>query len=247
MLDTDAAARALMSHRNTPTQDTGIAPSVLLFGRPLRDHLPRLDRKLRPEWETIADAREMALAKRAIKVGPSEKRELKPLQLGDSVQIQNQTGNHPNKWFGTGVIAGVLPHRQYQVVKDGSRRVTLRNRRFLKKILPVSRKDFDLTPELSPVTTPGVTTEEPDRGDGGACVQPATVNTEEASTPAHQGERPQNVYRCDDETQGTPQDQIIPDETDIRPPEVFQPVRRSMRRAVPRKMFSAKLKGKTHE
>ena len=54
-LDTDAAARALMTHRNTPSQDTGISPAVLLFGRNLRDHPPRIDRKVRPEWDTIAD------------------------------------------------------------------------------------------------------------------------------------------------------------------------------------------------
>ena len=66
-LDTDAAARAIMLHRNTPAQDTGIAPSVMLFGRPLRDHLPVMRRTLRPEWKMIADTREMALAKRVTK------------------------------------------------------------------------------------------------------------------------------------------------------------------------------------
>ncbi len=144
-LDTDSAARAMMAHRNTPTQDTGIAPSVMLFGRPLRDHLPVVTRTLRPEWKAIADARELALGKRAIKpASMAEKKELQPLMIGDAVQIQNQTGTHPTKWFNTGVIAEVLPHRQYNVVVDGSRRMTLRNRKFLRKIEPISRKDFQL-------------------------------------------------------------------------------------------------------
>ena len=86
-----------MAHR-TQTQDTGIAPSVMLFGRLIRDHLPQSSKKLRPEWQTIADAREMALAKRALKALPSEGKELQPLEIGDCVQIQNQTGNHPHKW-----------------------------------------------------------------------------------------------------------------------------------------------------
>ena len=137
-LDTDAAARALLSHRNTPTQDTGIAPSVMLFGKPMRDHLPRFERTLRQEWDVIAESRERALAKRALVPTPAGK-ELGLLAIGDSVQVQNQVGNHPNKWYSTGVIAEVLPDRQYRVILDGSRRVTLRNRRFLKKILPVSR------------------------------------------------------------------------------------------------------------
>jgi hypothetical protein len=148
-LDTDAAARALMTHRNTPTQESGISPAIMLFGRNLRDHLPRGGRDMRPEWNVIADSREHALAKRALKDIETGKRELKPLSIGDSVQLQNQIGNHPGKWFNTGVVAEVLPNRQYHVVVDGSRRVSLRNRRFLKRINPISRKIFDLSPDAS--------------------------------------------------------------------------------------------------
>ena len=67
-------------------------------------------------------------------------RELTPLDPDDAVQIQNQQGNRPNRWHNTGVVVEVLPHRQYRVMVDGSRRVTLRNRRFLRKIDPVCRK-----------------------------------------------------------------------------------------------------------
>ena len=113
-LNTDTAAKAIMFHRNTPTQDTGIPPSVMLFGRPLRDHLPQVGRILRPEWKAIYDAREMALAKRVCKPTTlhENKRELSPLEIGDSVQIQNQTGTHPSKWSNTGVVSEVLPYRQ---------------------------------------------------------------------------------------------------------------------------------------
>ena len=65
-----------MNHRNTPAQGTGIPPSVLLFGRMLRDHLPQSDRQLRQEWNAITDARETALAKRAVKPDPVGKHEL---------------------------------------------------------------------------------------------------------------------------------------------------------------------------
>ena len=124
-LDTDAAATAIMTHRNTPSQDTGIAPSVLLFGRPIRDHLPQHNRELRSEWNSINDAREVALAKRVHRSNPSPGKELEPLSVGDPVQIQNQSGNRPNKWYNTGIISEIFPNRQYSVVVDGSRRVVL--------------------------------------------------------------------------------------------------------------------------
>ena len=83
----------------------------------------------------------MALAKRVLRPTAPEdqKRELFPLEIGDSIQIQNQAGSHPNKWSNTGVVSGVLPYQQYNVVVDGSRRVTIRNRMFLRKIDPVSK------------------------------------------------------------------------------------------------------------
>ena len=52
-LDTDAASRAIMMHRNTPAQDTGIAPSVLIYGHPIRDHLPRYNRKVRKNGKLL--------------------------------------------------------------------------------------------------------------------------------------------------------------------------------------------------
>ena len=53
-----------------------------------------------------------------------------PLQAGDTVTIQNPL-NH--RWNTTGKIISILPERQYKIRVDGSRRITLRNRRFLKK------------------------------------------------------------------------------------------------------------------
>ena len=67
-------------------------------------------------------------------------RAMEPLICGDAVQIQNQKGNRPLKWYATGVVVECLANRQYSVLVDGSRRVTLRNRKFLRKIDPVCRK-----------------------------------------------------------------------------------------------------------
>ena len=53
--------------------------------------------------------------------------------------MQNQAGNTPLKWNNTGTVVEVKPHRQYRIMIDGSRRITLRNRRFIKKIQPSLR------------------------------------------------------------------------------------------------------------
>ena len=51
--------------------------------------------------------------------------------------VQNQTGQHPRKWDKTGRIVEVRQFDQYVVKVDGSGRVTLRNRKFLRRYNPV--------------------------------------------------------------------------------------------------------------
>ena len=155
-IDTDAAAAAIMIHRNTPNQMTGVSPAVALYGHPIRDHLPNQHGKLRQEWQEIYDARETALAKRHLRSPITEaSRELLPLETGDAVAIQNQVGNKPGMWSNTGIIVEVLPHRQYRIIVDGSRRMTLRNRRFLRKIDPICRQPKQVTPQESNRQEPG--------------------------------------------------------------------------------------------
>ena len=223
-LDTDAAARAIMAHRNTPAQDTGIAPSVMLFGRTLRDHLPVSNRTLRSEWGVIADAREMALAKRVVKPTNTAKKILEPLGVGDNVQIQNQAGHDPTKWFNTGVVSEVLPHRQYNVVVDGSRRISLRNRRFLKKIDPVCRKHLEF-PELETNTLPDIPRTTPDR-------ELVTIPTPDVIPEEQFIQGPEPPLPSPS----------IPEES--VPPSIL---RRSTRERVPVNRLSVKFKGKTHD
>ena len=115
---------------------------MALYGHPLKDHLPMM-RPIRQEWQETLDAREAALAKRHLRPSQTSNTssELPPLLIGQAVQVQNQTGTKPNKWLSTGVIVETLPHRQYRIRIDGSRRLSLRNRKFLKPINPVCRKN----------------------------------------------------------------------------------------------------------
>ena len=66
--------------------------------------------------------------------------QLKDIPVGTSVCIQNQTGRHPTKWDKTGVVLENQPFSKVLVRDDGSQRVTTRNRRFLKAILPPIRR-----------------------------------------------------------------------------------------------------------
>ena len=59
-----------------------------------------------------------------------------PLQIGQSVLVQNQTGNKPLRWDKTGVIVDWMEHSQYSVKIDGSGALTLRNRKFLRPHSP---------------------------------------------------------------------------------------------------------------
>ena len=142
-LDTDKFARALLAHRNCPDEALdGLSPSQIIFGRQLRDHLPALVKKYQPrqEWRLEADLREKALAKRH---GTMEKwlqhgaKPLPTLQSGDTVAVQDLTKKgQPGRWTKSGTIVEVLPHEAYLVKVHGSRALTKRNRRFLRKLTP---------------------------------------------------------------------------------------------------------------
>ena len=62
--------------------------------------------------------------------------------------IQNQHGPLRNKWHNTGTVMEVLPYQQYAVKMDGSRKLTTRNRKFLRAYVPAS-----VTTKSQPITT----------------------------------------------------------------------------------------------
>ena len=93
----------------------------------------------RPEWRLTMEQRELALARRHTrqeKLLTEHTKKLPDLKPGDVVMVQNQTGRHPMKWDKSGMVIEASPFDQYKVKMDGSGRVSVRNRRFLKQITP---------------------------------------------------------------------------------------------------------------
>lgn len=141
-LDHDRFLCAMLQLRNTPDPDCNLSPAQIIFGRPLRDSLAFVNRlekytnpNIRPLWRHAWAAKEDALRARITRTTESLKahsRTLRPLFIGETVFLQNQQGPHPTKWDRSGVVMESPGHNQYRVKVDGSGRLTLRNRRFLR-------------------------------------------------------------------------------------------------------------------
>lgn len=159
-IDTEAVAAGLLQYRNTPDADTGMSPSQIVFGTNRRDLLPVVSQTpvfsssaVHPMWRAAWQQREIALKKRfAAQVDKLQQntRPLANLQPGDFVRLQNQTGNHSRRWDRTGTVVEARPFHQYLVKVDGSGRLTLRNRQFLRKIREFQ---IDRSPPSPPMET----------------------------------------------------------------------------------------------
>ena len=134
----------MLQYRKTPMQEIGLSPAQILFGREIRDFFLLAPGKagIRHKWRVTADEREEALAKKHatnIETWNRNVKELPELEIGQNVFVQNQTGNYPQRWGKTGSVIDRGPGpRQYYVRMDGSRRVSLRNRKFLRKSTAVA-------------------------------------------------------------------------------------------------------------
>ena len=151
-LDNDAMVRALLAYRNTPEPGCKLSPAQILLGRALRDTLPYMNKEImvfnnpevHPQWREAWQAKELAMKARYVKTLETlseHSRPLPMLNVGDEVMVQNQSGRFPKKWDKSGVIVEVRDHDQYVIKIAGSGRLTLRNRRFVRKFQPHVTQD----------------------------------------------------------------------------------------------------------
>merc|ERR1712237_103620 len=139
-LDTDKFLRARLAYRNSAIYpETGKTIAQSLLGRHLRDGLPAVKgfHELKEEHLMNRKQRELVAAKRVAAMKQSYdkgSKALPPLAVGDRVRVQNRTTIRTTRWDKTGIITATLGDRKYEVMMDGSRRITTRNRRHLRRI-----------------------------------------------------------------------------------------------------------------
>ena len=143
-LDTDKFVRALLAHRNTPALDTGVSPAEVVFGRRIKEFLPISPGKLKlnPEWAKTLELRERALARGHVRRGltlAEHTRQPRGLEVGETVSVQNQEGNHKLRWDKTGTVVERGHFNDYTVRVDGSGRLTCRTRQHLRPVIPYSQ------------------------------------------------------------------------------------------------------------
>ena len=136
-INTDQIAQALLQHRNTPLRDINLSPAQLALGRELRDTmpLPRNRYKVDKRWSSQLQQREKIMLENHLKIEEtynSHAKSLPELQIGTRVLCQNMRSM---KWDRSGTIVEAGQYRQYFIKLDGSGRITLRNRRHIRKIL----------------------------------------------------------------------------------------------------------------
>ena len=156
-LNTDAAARAILTYRNTPLPDIKMSPAQILLHRNLRDGIPVHPQhyRMHKSWIIQASDRERAYAarnQRIVEKYNSHTRELPQLSVGKHVVVQSKN----KRWNRNGRIVQVLPHRQYRVRMYPSGRVTLQNRRFIREC--AAEENHPIIPSAPiPVAQPSTT------------------------------------------------------------------------------------------
>jgi hypothetical protein len=145
-LDTNKFMRAVLQYRILPMQDCRRSPAEMLFGRQMRDFIHSLTYKYEPvkDWAVTQEHRERTLANKRDMDNQRWTHRTKAsddLEVRTAVAIQNQTGSNPTKWDKTGIVIENKPNSKVMIRVDGSRRVTMRNRRFVRPMEPLLWND----------------------------------------------------------------------------------------------------------
>lgn len=238
-LNQDNFLRAILHLRNTPDRDCALSPAQVIFGRPLRDSLSFVNclekysnPNIRPLWRQAWEAKEDALRTRISRTTEAlqvHSRPLRPLSIGERVFLQNQIGHNPNKWDRSGIVVEALAHDQYRVKVDGSGRLTLRNRRFLRAYTPVStllsKQEHKNTVPLPPTTRD---LQQPITKNTMVQIRPDPTSTDYDASECPPGQDPPNVEAPAPREQQHKQDMVPAPQIDRpqrkrRPPKRYEP------------------------
>ena len=159
-LNTDRYLRAQLAYRNSVIYaDTGRSIAQTLLGRHLLGDLPQVSSFYEINRDFLVDCEEhekMAAKQNTMmkKYFDQGTRPLTPLNVGDRVRIQNNTTVRRIRWDLTGTVTQVKRDRQYVIIVDGSRRLTTRNRRHLRRIPDPINLEEPRRTEYIPVPAP---------------------------------------------------------------------------------------------
>jgi transposase InsO family protein len=150
--DTNKFAKSILLFRNAPRSGAA-SPAQMVFNRPVRDALPAHRRSFAPEWQLKADILEKR-ARRAKEVQIEHYNRtahpLQPFKIGDHVIVQHPVSKC---WATTAIVVEIGPNRDY-IVKTPAGRLFRRNRRMLRKRVPVMPGNPPAGPSIQPAPTP---------------------------------------------------------------------------------------------
>ena len=136
-LDHNKFCRAILQYRNTPSRKDGLSPAQKLYGHPVQDTLPAHRRSFSQEWQRKAEAAEQqaeATQQSSATYYNLHAHPLTEIEIGSNVVVQNP---RTKLWDIYGIITAISPNRKYYI-KTSSGRVLVRNRRFIRRRVPLS-------------------------------------------------------------------------------------------------------------
>ena len=143
-LDQNKLARSLLQYRNTPSRRDGTSPAQKLYGQQIQDTLPTHRLAFQPSQ--LEHSSELAADNNNQQYHNQKAHPLPEINIGTNVAIQNPS---TKQWDTYGIIMQIGPYRQYHV-KLTNGRVLIRNRRFIRRHIPVT----PLAPSEPPCSPP---------------------------------------------------------------------------------------------
>lgn len=131
----DDLCQGILIYCNTPRYD-GRSPAMTVFGHPVRDTLPTHRRAFASEWQVAADVLDKRAAEKREKIESYYNRtahQLPSLRVRDRVAVQD---SQTKRWDRYGVVVEVMRNNDF-LIRLTSGRILRRNRKFLRRRLPV--------------------------------------------------------------------------------------------------------------